>query len=229
MSDIERIDKIDYPKTPPGMPDKDTFFTNNPAEFLVRQIALELRKVPEWKGLFGDNIDHYKRMDYPIRALPALRIYNDDYRKEFESWFVEGDIKADIIFPASLRRIETEQIPNTVSSALLQQFRRPMFFETLNNLVPGLNELGKVFTVDKSLGFEWEENVVPLTQLTINFRLDLRIWDDYLEQTDRTKDSPFEAVLANLKQIAVTINGLKDDEETTEVSVGLTTQIPTQE
>lgn len=225
MPVIDRLDKIDYPKVPEGQPNKNTPFINSPAEFLVRQMADQLKEVKQWKSIFADNIDHYKRMDYSIRQLPALRMYNDDFTKEFESWFVEGDIKADIILPASLRRNETQQIQDTLSSALLQQFRRPTFFDRLNNAVPGLNELGKRFTVNKSLGFEWEENWVPLTQITINFRLDLRIWDDYLEATDRTKDSPFEAVLGNLESIVATINGLKDDNETTEVSLGMQTKI----
>lgn len=196
------------------------FFTG-PAEFLVQETCRQLKLVSQWVKIFGDLIDPYKKMDYSMRALPALRIYNDDCRKEFESWFVEGDLKADIILPAVLRRNELQQVQDTLSMALLQQFRRPTFFETMNARVPGLNELGKRFSVDKSLGFEWEENWVPLTQITINFRLDLRIWDDYLEETDRTKDSPFEKVLGNLEKIATTIEGLKEDSTEAEIEIGI--------
>lgn len=195
-------------------------FISGPGEFLVQQMALQLRQIPQWKKIFGDQIDFYKRMDYAITALPALRMYNDDFNKEFESWFIEGDVKADIILPASVRRNDLQQVQDTLSAALLQQFRRPLFFDALDAVVPGLNELGKRFTCNKALGFEFEEAMVPLTQITINFRLDLRIWDDYLEETDRTKDSPFEEVLGNLENIVGTINGLKDDDETTEVTEG---------
>ena len=216
----ERIDNLVYDKDASGAQIKEQPFFNGPAEFLVQEVVRQLLAIPQWKALFGEEINFYKRMDYSIRSLPALRIYNDSLTKEFESWFVEGDLKADIIFPAVLRRDELQQIQDSVSMALLQQFRRPTFFDTLTQRVPGLNELGKRFTVDKSLGFEWEEAEVPLTQITINFRLDLRVWDQYLEETDRTKDSPFEKVLGNLDRIVTTIQGLKDDSEV-EVTEGL--------
>lgn len=219
---VERIDKIVYAKdTPTGPQVSETPFVNGPVEFLVQNVARKIKEVTQWKAIFYDQIDPYKRMDYSIRSLPALRIYNDVANKEFESWFIEGDLKADIILPAVLRRNELQQIQDTLSMALLQQFRRPTFFSELCTAVPGLNELGKRFGVDKSLGFEWGESWVPLTQITINFRLDLRVWDDYLEQTDRTKDSPFETVLGTLETVATTIQGLKDDNETTEVETEL--------
>lgn len=209
----ERIDTLTYETDGTGAQVRENPFFNGPAEFLVQEIARQLRTVPQWAQIFADNIDAYKRMDYSMRALPALRIYNDQATKEFESWFIEGDIKADIILPAVLRRDETQQIQDTLSMALLQQFRRPTFFDTLMERVPGLNELGRRFTVDKSLGFEWEETWVPLTQISINFRLDLRVWDDYLQETDRTKDSPFTVVLGSLDRIATKIQGIREDAE----------------
>lgn len=213
MAELERIAEIKYKPDADGEQAKTTLLFNGPGEFLVQQMALRLREVSQWAKLFSDNIDCYKRMDYSMRALPALRLYNDAQVKEFESWFIVGDVKADIIFPASVRRDELQQIQDTVSAALLQQFRRPEFFDLMGQKVPGLNELGKRFSIDKSLGFEWEEAMVPLTQITINFRLDLRIWDDYLEETFRTKDTPFEASLKNLDRIVSVIDGLRDDEE----------------
>lgn len=219
MSDKERIENLKYTRDEKTRaPISEEPFMNNPVEFLVHQMALQLKAVPQWKKIFGDQIDSYKRMDYSIRSLPALRLYNDDFNKEFESWFIEGDVKADIILPASMRRNETQQVQDTLASALLQQFRRPLFFDALDAVVPGLNELGKRFTCNKSLGFEWEEGMVPLTQITINFRLDLRVWDDYLEQTERTKDSPFEKVLGDLEKIVGTIDSLKDNNENAEVT-----------
>lgn len=215
----ERIDALTYTTDADGAQVSNSPFFNGPAEFLVQEITRQLVIVPEWLAIFDTNIDPYRRMDYSIRALPALRVYNEVARKDFESWFVEGDIKADIILPANVRRNETQQIQDSLSTALLQQFRRPLFFDLMSQRVPGLNELGKRFSVDKSLGFEWEDTWVPLTQITINFRLDLRVWDDYLEQTDRTKDSPFVAVLANLKTIATTIQGLKENDDTVQVEI----------
>jgi hypothetical protein len=194
----ERVELLEQ-KTPEG----DTkLFLEGPAEYLCAALAAALLAVPEWKKFFGEYIDPYKRMDYPLRGLPALRLYNNTYAKESESWWIDGDIVMDLIFPLSIRRKELDQLPGTVASALLQQFRRPSFFRAVAEKVPGLNELGKRFLVDKSLAFELGENEeVPLTQVTVNFRLDLRAWDLYLESEGRTKDEPFEVTLGDLRDI----------------------------
>lgn len=220
----ERIDEISYKKaeldsTVEGT--ETTLWATGPAEFICKEIAASLLKDDVWKALFGEYVDGYKRMDYPIRGLPALRIYNNDYVKSFDSWFIEGDIVCDLIFPASIRRAETEQLPDSITAALLQQFRRPSFFEDLCSRIPGLNELGKRFNVDKSLAFEWEEQEVPLTQINVNFRLDLRAWDLYLESDNRTKDDPFVRTLGDLKKIVSTIQALRDDNTTVELTLGI--------
>lgn len=188
-------------------------FLDGPTEFLVKTCAAEIAKVPQFKLIFGEFIDPYRRMDYPVRGLPAVRLYNNVFVKESEDWFITGDIICDIIFPASLRRIQTQQLQDTISAALLQQFRRPKFFDACCATVPGLNELGKVFSVDKSRGFSWNDDLVPLTQITVNFRLDLREWDLYLEAQDRTKDDPFERTLGDLGEIITTIQALREDGE----------------
>jgi hypothetical protein len=180
-------------------------FISGPAEYLCAHIASELSLVPQWFSVFNEYIDGYKRMDYPVRALPALRIYNEEYVKTFESWFIEGDILLDVIWPATLRREDTQKIPDFVSSALLQQFRRVTFFTQLCSKIPGLNELGKTFSVDKGLGFEWEDTYVPLTQIKANFKIDLREWDLFLENDSRTKDEPFARTLRQLESISTEI------------------------
>lgn len=209
----ERIDKF-----------QPELFLDGPVEFLVKKVASEIANVEEFADIFSEFIDPYRRMDYPTRALPALRIYNEHSLKEFESWFIVGDLKLDVIFPPSIRRNETQQLQDTIAAALLQQFRRPTFFNTVGEGVPGLNELGKKFDVDKSLGFDWEKEIVPLTQITLNFRLDLRIWDDYLENSLRTKDDPFNKTLGALKRIVTTIQGMRDNNETVDVTVPLDQQ-----
>lgn len=204
-------------------------FIDGPSDFLPRLIANELKSIPEWANLFKGGIDNYKKMDYSMRALPALRIYIDDYRKAFDSWFIDGDVTLDVILPASLRRYEAEDVPSQIANALLQQFRRPGFFDILREVIPGLNELGKEFNVDKSLGFEIKTNIVPLTQIKANFRIDLREWDQYLEDTFRTKDEPFKKVLGNLESIAYTIQGLEDDLDVDNPNVEIDTLIKTTE
>lgn len=202
----ERIDnlKYDYANL------KEQPFINSPGEFLARTISEQL-KISEFKIMYGGSIDGYKRMDWSERELPAMRVYNDTQTKTGESWFIDGDIKIDSIMPASLRRNELQQVQDSLSAALLQQFRRTTFFNTMNTLVPGLNELGKIFAIDKSLGFEWGESIVPLTQITLNFRIDLRQWDNYLESQYRTKDDPFSVTLGDLKLMLNDIVGMNDD------------------
>jgi hypothetical protein len=210
-----RIDNLQYQDESENLApiafDTTSLFFDGPDEFLVKAICQLLLADPTWPQFFSNRIDPYRRMDYSIRELPALRIYTEGDEKTGESWFIDGEIKADVIFPASIRRDETQQIQNTLSSALLQQFRRPLFFSSVNALVPGLNELGKTFKSDKTLGFAWNEEYVPLTQLTLNYRIDLRQWDDYLEATGRTKDSPFAVVLADFKRLSADIHGLNQD------------------
>lgn len=223
----ERIENIvyqeaEFPSTIEGK--ETTLCLTGPTEFLCEETAKQLLQDSVWNSLFGEFIDPYKRMDYPFRAFPALRIYNNDYVKSFESWFIEGDLICDLIFPANIRRKETQQLPDSITAALLQQFRRPEFFQSMCSKVPGLNELGKRFNVDKSLAFEWGENLVPLTQMRLNFRIDLRQWDNYLESDNRTKNKPFERTLGDLEQIVSTIQGLRDDQEV-DVEIGSDQQI----
>lgn len=209
----ERIDNVKYTKPAFGT----TLFLDGPAEFLAFKVADEIKKLQVWNTMFGGFVDFYRRMDYPIRAFPALRIYNENATKQFESWFIEGDLLMDVIYPASIRRNETQQLQDTLSSALLQQFRSTTFFNSVAEGLgePGtLNELGKRFSVDKSLGFEWNQNIVPLTQITVNFKIDLRKWDEYLTQSDRTKNLPFEKTLGDLERLVTTVAALRDDGET---------------
>lgn len=218
----ERIDNLEYkdssrPSLAEGV---ETLFLTGPAEFLCHQICERLKASQPWAKIFGEFIDPYKRMDYPIRALPALRVYIDNYVKDFESWYINGTVVADMIFPAAIRRKELEQIPSTIASALLQQFRRPNFFLSLCESVPGLNELGKKVDVDKALAFEWGDDVVPLCQVLLNFRMNLAEWDEYMESDDRTKDEPFSRPLGDLKRIVTTIDGLRDDGDV-EVTLGM--------
>lgn len=212
---MERIDRIKYeePSLASTLERKETeYFLTGPMEFLAVEIAETLKAETIWAKIFGDNIDPYARMDYSFRNLPCLRIYDKGYTKEHESWFITGDIIAEVIFPPNMRREEHQQITTTISSALMQQFRRPSFFETLESKVPGLNELGKRFDVDKSLAFEFNDTLAPLVKISLNVRIDLRAWDAYLESDNRTKDNPFERTLGDLENIVAVIQGLNSDD-----------------
>lgn len=196
----ERIDSV-----------RRDLFIDSPGDLLVGEMVALLKLVPQFKTIFADEMYSYKRMDFSIRSLPALRIYNDNVEKPDESWFVTGDIKCDVLLPANLRREDLQLVQDVISSALLQQFRRTKFFNAVSDKVPGLNELGRRFSIDKSLGFEWDDVEVPLTQIVLNFKLDLRQWDTHLEETNRTKDDPFEETLGNLTKLVGVIQGLRND------------------
>ncbi len=186
-------------------------FIDGPTQAIVKAVAAQIAATPEFAYIFKDNIDVYERDDYSMRALPALRVYNQHYRKVQESHYVEGELVMDLLYPASLRRSELQYFQDIMSSALLQQFRRPNVFATLRALVPGLNECGKVFDVDKTLGLVIADGAVPITQMKPNFRIDLKVWDAYLESTGRTKDDPFNVTLKDLRTFAAEILPVLDD------------------
>lgn len=193
-------------------------FVSGPLEFVCAKVKEHIAATPQFAALFGASIDAYCRMDYSQRELPALRIYSQQLTKEFESWFIEGDLLMDVILPPSIRRNDIQQIQDTISAALLQQFRRKDFFDAVASGVPGLNELGRRFEMDKALGFEFGDTVVPLTQLRANLRVDLRQWDVFLEGDERTINDPFEATLGALEFVKNQIDALNDSSET-ELSV----------
>lgn len=209
----ERIDVLD-----------DKPFLDGPTETLVKSVISEIGKVEQFKRLFGDFVDPYMRTDYPVRALPVLRIYNRNFMKESESWWIVGDLTADAIFPPSIRRTEFQNVQDVVTSALLQQFRRTPFFTTLEGLVPGLNELGKRFSVEKDLSFQSADGLAPTSRIEINFRIDIEKWDLYLQSQCRTVDDPFRRTLEDMESIVAAIEGLRDDDT---VSVELEQEIST--
>jgi hypothetical protein len=191
-------------------------FLSSPGDLLAHYCAQQIALVPQFKTVFGQFIDGYLRMDYAIRNLPALRIYQmESYTMEADNWFVVGQLEADVILPASLRRELLHTVSDKITGALLQQFRRTPFFQTMKGLVPGLNWLGQSITVSKNRAFQFDEDtLVPMAVLSINFRVDLREWDLYLESQDRTVDDPFEVTLADLAVIGTTIAALLDDNKT---------------
>ncbi len=189
---------------------------NGPGQYLVKSLAAQLLIEPTFKIIFGEFIDGYMRQDYDMRNLPALRIYNEQGEKTSEDWFIDGEITMDVIFPASIRRLETQDLPAMTIAATINQFRRPSFFSTMGGLVPGLNRLGRTVKYDNSMAFNIGDGMCPLTQMKIDFRVDLRQWDRFLESDYRTKNDPFIRTLEDLRRIVVTTQALADDNKTVE-------------
>lgn len=183
-----------------------------PGDRVAETVANVVRTWPVFKRIFGDSIVDYKRTDFAARELPALRIYNDRGRNDSDTWYLGGDVTLDLIFPASIRRAQTKRLPALVTAALLALMRSQKFFGEVKANVPGLNELGKSFAYDHSLGFiaADTEEINPLTQVTINFRILLNEWDEFLESDERTRDEPFERTLGDLETILLQILGVND-------------------
>lgn len=205
-------------------------FLDGPGEYLAKVVCAELLKIQEWTAVFSDEVQPYLREDFSMRSLPALRVYNNGYSKTSDSGFVDGFLICDVLLPASIRREDLEVYSSRLTTALLQQFRRQQWFELLSEVVPGLNQLGTLFDVDKALVFRWGNDEIPMAEVRINFRIDLRAWDDYLERDARTKDDPFNRTLGNLRRIASEIRGLRPegDEDVTEVTIETTTTLDRQ-
>ena len=70
------------------------------------------------------HVDKFGRLDPATGAWTEfpLMYAETDVRR------IEGDIVMDSIYPASIRRLEMQQIPDSVAAAQLQQFRRETFF-----------------------------------------------------------------------------------------------------
>ncbi len=221
----ERIDDLKYEK-PNTLSTKEPLesdlFLTGPGEYLVQVFVAELNKDPSWKKLFGASIADYERMDFSMRELPAMRVHTPHYKRDFESWYENGEIIIDVIWPPSIRRGELQKLPATIAAAMVQQLSRPEFFQTICDQIPGLNELGKSIDVDMTLGFQWQDEIVPLTRIKANFRILLQEWYDYLNDDYRTKDDPFHRTLSDLKKIVATIEALRsDDPQDVEFTLGV--------
>lgn len=200
----ERIDKLTTGPNP---------FISSPGDLLAKTVSHLIGSVPQFKKIFGEFIDGYLRMDYAIRNLPALRIYQmESYTMTADNWFIDGQLECDALLPPQLRREDLHTVSDVITGALLQQFRRQPFFNEVRSAVPAVNYLGQSITVSKNRAFQFDEDLlVPACVLSVNFRVDLRAWDLYLEQTDRTKSDPFERTLADLDTISTIIDALNDD------------------
>jgi len=208
----ERIELLDRP---------DWFL--QPGDRITASIVEELLAEPVMAKIFGDRILPFKKMDFSARDFPALRVYSPTGNKVAETWYLNGDVRAEVIFPASLRHNENQKFPDLVTSALLALFRAQPFFERVRAKVPGLNQLGWSFSYDKDLGFiaRDAEDINPLTQITLNYRVNLNEWDEYLESDDRTPERPFEKTLGDLEKMYIELQA-KNDDNTTADTVDIT-------
>lgn len=184
-----------------------------PTDKIVPSVVEGLKAEPLFADMFGDAIEPYQRGDFSVRDLPALRVFDPSGKKDAETWYGDGVLRLEVIFPPAIRREELQAYPSLVRAALLAQFRREAFFQAVRAKVPGLNRLGWSFSWDNTLGFVARdtEEICPMVQITLDWRVDLAEWDRYLESDDRTVDEPFKQTLGDLRKMVATANAMLED------------------
>lgn len=184
----------------------------------------EIMKEPIFEQIFGESVADYQRMDFGYRNLPALRVFNISGNSNAQTWYVNGDLRVEVIFPPHIKRTELQQFPDLLTTAILSQLRRPSFFNAMRARVPGLDQLGFNYTWDKGLGFKAAdaEDVAPMVALGVNFRVNKNVWDQYAETQGRELDTPFTETLDDLKRFINIIRAVKDNGDLAGVTVTTT-------
>ena len=227
-----------------------TLFLDSPGQFLVRKLIQQMGQVPGFVNLFGAPVfgsaengfrleqagkwADYGRQDWSIRQLPAIAIYEAEAEDKMgRNSYVNGTIQIQVCWPASFRRSDLSRIPAAFKGALMNFFESKLatsmldeiYFHVRPEKVPGLNELGKVMNWSPNTEGLVENDFVPVTMVSVKYRLDLRSWYRYLEFDNRTIDQPFDRTLADLTQIGGEYDGVPK-EDATQVQVVLPDKIP---
>lgn len=213
----------------------DDLFLESPGEFLVRKCLKQMQLVDGFTQLFGpykDDSDDmrwadYQRMDWSIRMLPAINVFNaitED--KSSDNGWLNGTIQFQAFWAPSMRRRQLSRVPlafkgvlqNFFSSQYVRDMLDELYYVERDSKVPGLNEFGKMMSWSPNTEGIVESELVPVTIVDVRYRIDLRAWYRHLEFTCRTKDEPFKKTLDPLLGTLGTITGL-DDEDVPQVSI----------
>ena len=214
----------------------DQLFLSTPGEDLVAKTLMQMAQVPAFISLFGPYAPEsdqqrwadYNRFDWNIRQLPAINVYEAaEETKDSDQAFLRGSINFQVYWPPSARRGDSRRYEATFKG-IIQNFFASQFVDTmLDELyfiqrpekVYGLNEYGK--TMDWSPNTEGilGNELVPVTMISVQYRIDLRSWYRALEFMDRTKDQPFQATLSDLKVIGGVYAGEEPNDPTIYVEV----------
>lgn len=225
-------------------------FIDAPGQFLVRSLIQQMAQVPGFVQLFGvpkfssaatgfrleqaGKWADYARHDWSIRQLPAIAIYEAEAEDKISrNAYINGTLQIQVCWPASFRRSDLSRIPTAFKGALVNFFESKLVTSMLDEIywhqrpekIPGLNELGKVINWSPNTEGLVESDFVPVTLVSVKYRLDLRSWYRYLEFDDRTIDQPFDRTLADLTQIGGEYDGVPAA-DATQIKVVLPDQIP---
>jgi len=204
--------------------DIDAAFLTGPAEFLVAKTLLQLSQVKGFVALFGpykadasgnkltdqQRWADYQRMDWSIRQLPAINIFESGTEnKQSDNAYMTGTVQIQVYWPPNFRRSDLSRVPAAFRGALVNFFSSQYVADMLDELyyiqrpakVYGLNEYGKQLAWSPNVEGVVDGELVPVTILDVSYRMDLRAWYRALEYMDRTKADPFDITLTDLVRI----------------------------
>ena len=206
-------------------------FLSSPGDDLIGKLCLQMSKVDSFVSLFGPylsdptgakNSDNqrwadYPRMDWSIRQLPAINIFeNQQETKESDNAYLNGSITLQVYWPPNFRRSDLGRIPaafkgvveNFFSSAYTMSMLDELYYVDRPEKVFGLNQIGKTLTWSPNSEGVIDSEMVPVTIIDVNYRIDLRAWYRALEFMARTKGEPFKATLDDLSTLDFSFDGV---------------------
>lgn len=203
----------------------DTALLTGPGEDLVPKLLVQLAAVPGFTELFGpykpiqpgkntqpqnQRWADYDRWDWSLRQLPTINVYEAETEdKDSDQAFLRGTVNLQVFWPPNLRRSDFARVPSAFKGALQNFFSSDYVKAMLDELywiqrpvkVWGLNELGKVMNWSPNVEGVIENEMVPVTLVSVRYRIDLRAWNRALVFMDRTKAQPFAETLSDLTVI----------------------------
>lgn len=226
----------------------DKLFLTSPGESLVASTLLQMSSIQNQYGaaftqLFGPYTPpkpgqnqtanqrwaDYSRYDWSIRQLPAINVYEAETEdKTSSNAWLNGTVNIMVLWGPNMRRSDWARVPMAFKGALQNFFESRYVRDMLDELywiqrpgikVPGLNEYGKIMTWSPNVEGIVENESVPVTIMSVKYRLDLRAWYRALEFQSRTKADPYLTPLSPLTKITGDYEGLRDDETTVEVDI----------
>jgi hypothetical protein len=172
----------------------------------------------------------YERMDWSIRQLPAINVFEGETEdKTSDEGWLNGTIKFQAIWPPNQRRSDIARVTQAFKGILQNFFNSDyarvmldeLYYIQRNNKVPALNEYGKVMTWSPNVQALIETELCPVTIVDVKYRLDLRSWNRALHYMNRTKAQPFQTPLVDLLGFDLTINGVVDTNDPATVAVSV--------
>lgn len=212
----------------------DTALLSVPGEDLVAKTLLQLSSVPGFVTIFGPYAPQkagqntqpqsqrwadYNRQDWSIRQLPAINVYESETEnKDSDQAFLNGTVNIQVYWPPNLRRSDIARVGMAFRGSILNFFASKYVRDMLDELyyiqrpmkVYALNEYGKKLDWSPNIEGYIESTMVPVTLVSVRYRIDLRAWYRALNFMNRTKDQPFLETLADLTTINGEYDGVKD-------------------